>query len=347
LIPDNGFPKSSRQKLESRLQKLQFDVDVMLRLFFAAARSTPLKTLKPRSTINSKHPLTNHTFKTSFRQYFYDIQSISRARQLLMPHSKIEAEQAQAVALVHLGASEAKKRGRSDPGSPWIHPFGPGSAWPHYIWLRPSGNLETKNLGLFKGNIDNGYTVAFKYTAANLKQSMTPRTLIGDWRETSGGQSPISSGFVFTDLGDASGRHQLVFASGDSIWQADLMLKRSVKMIIAATWNKNGVLKVFINGKEEASEVAQARFSAEYEIDPYPSIPIGYRNDEPETNKATVAIQDLAIWKKILSEAELNKYTRRNFLAEAAGWTVFVVVYLLAMALWGSPIIYIIYSILK
>merc|ERR1712136_101432 len=294
---DNGFQKSSRQKLESRLQKLQFDVDVMLRLFFAAARSTPLKTLKPRSTINSKHPLTNHT--------------------LDIVRGPICSGCVRVVSTDRTRSTESAVRPQGGP---------PHRQQPQTLLPRHLGREQTTgafcqmgsasgNLGLWlhdcKGNImkyDNGYTIAFKYTAANLKQSMTPRTVIGDWRETSGGQSPISSGFVFTDLGDASGRHQLVFASGDSIWQADLMLKRSVKMIIAATWNQNGVLKVFINGKEEASEVAQARFSAEYEIDPYPSITIGYRNDEPETNKATVAIQDLAIWEKILSEAELKEY---------------------------------------
>ena len=124
---------------------------------------------------------------------------------------------------------------------------------------------------------------------------------------SSGGQTTKARGFAFLHLLD---RYILILSTKDKQWKLEARDVPDGWVNVAFTWKKDGLLKLYVNGKEVSSGEAMSVSRPE---DSYSSLEVGRPNNSHSPNfRVPLEIDNLALWEKALTSKEINALAKKG-----------------------------------
>lgn len=124
---------------------------------------------------------------------------------------------------------------------------------------------------------------------------------------SSGGQTTEARGFAFLHL---LNRYIITLSTHHKQWQVETTNLPQGWFNMAFTWKKDGLLKLYANGKEIASGKS---FKVSRPNDAFSHLEIGRpNNSDSPTFRVPLEIDNLALWERALASDEINALAKRG-----------------------------------
>lgn len=124
---------------------------------------------------------------------------------------------------------------------------------------------------------------------------------------SSGGQTTKARGLAFLHL---LGRYIVILSTKDKQWKLEAGDFPQGWANLAITWKNDGLLKMYVNGKEVSSGKAM---SVSRPKDQYTSFEIGRPNNSHSPNfRVPLEVDNIALWEKSLSSKEISVLAKKG-----------------------------------
>ena len=124
---------------------------------------------------------------------------------------------------------------------------------------------------------------------------------------SSGGQTTKARGFAFLHL---LGRYIVILSTKSKQWKMEARDLPQGWANLAITWKKDGLLKMYVNGKEVSSGKPM---SVSRPKDQYSSLEVGRPNNSHSPNfRVPLEVDNIALWEKALTSKEISVLAKKG-----------------------------------